>query len=89
MGYDVAGERRDAGLWMRADSGTRVLTLDNMSDRALTGTRPWTPLRSVRVDRRRPPRHSAPAAGRCRRTVSQRHRAANHSYQPFVITAST
>jgi len=32
-----------AGLWMRVDSGSTPLVLDNMSSRGVTGTTPWTP----------------------------------------------
>jgi len=31
-----------AGLWMRADGGSRQLAFDNMHDRAIRGTTPWT-----------------------------------------------
>jgi beta-lactamase regulating signal transducer with metallopeptidase domain len=31
-----------AGLWMRVDQGHEVVRLDNMQDRAIHGTRPWT-----------------------------------------------
>jgi hypothetical protein len=36
-----------AGLWLRADSGTEMLLLDNMDDRPLRGTTDWTPMEIV------------------------------------------
>ena len=32
-----------AGLWVRIDSGTTMLVIDNMGSRGVTGTTPWTP----------------------------------------------
>jgi erythromycin esterase len=32
-----------AGLWMRVDSGSKILVLDNMAARGATGTTAWTP----------------------------------------------
>ena len=31
-----------AGLWLRTDAGTTVAAFDNMNDRPVTGTQPWT-----------------------------------------------
>lgn len=42
---DVRSERVDewAGLWMRVDgAGSRVLSFDNMQNRPIKGTSPWT-----------------------------------------------
>src|SRR5262245_505413 len=40
-----------AGLWMRVDSGSKTLFLDNMSSRGVTGTTPWTPYEiTIRAD---------------------------------------
>lgn len=32
-----------AGLWMRVDQGQRMVAFDNMENRKITGTRPWSP----------------------------------------------
>jgi C-terminal processing protease CtpA/Prc len=46
-GYIRSADARSASFWLRVDGPSGVEAFDNMNDRALTGTRDWTPFQIV------------------------------------------
>ncbi|NVB82767.1 MAG: DUF1416 domain-containing protein [Kofleriaceae bacterium] len=45
-GWIKTAESAGAGLWVRADTDSEMLELDNMNGRYVTGTKPWTEVRA-------------------------------------------
>lgn len=43
LGYLRTADAASASYWFRVDGADRTRALDNMYDRALSGTRDWTP----------------------------------------------